>query len=300
VPEPYDARYFTRCFSPPYGREDAWLTQFGRVADWLVAAVAPSKVLDAGCAMGLLVEALRDRGVEAYGIDVSEHALANVRADVAPFCSRRSIVDPFEERYDVITCIEVLEHLDPGDEAPALDNLCARTDVVLFSSTPLDFTEATHLNVQPPEHWATAFASRGFFRDFELDPTVATPWATIFRRQSAPLLRLVSGYERKLWHLAQDATGARAAFDGLRAEIREYEAAEASARIAEHAARVEADRAQAESAAQARAAEAARGDAATAKAAVDELRATRTFRYTQGARTLYGRARQAAARRKAR
>ena len=311
--DPYDARYFTRGFSPPYGHDGVWLAQFGRVADWIVAALNPATVLDAGCAMGLLVEALRDRGVDAYGIDISEHAIANVREDMRPYCTQASILDPFERRYDAIACIEVLEHLSAEDGQAALDNLCAHTDVVLFSSTPVDYVEATHLNVQPTEHWAAAFAMRGFFRDFELDATVATEWATVFRRDSAPLLHLVSGYERQLWHLTRNANGTRAAFDGMRAELAEHEAAETAARAAEQAALAEAEtartaaaaaqaEAEAERLAHARVLEETRAEAeatleanrAEAAAVLDQFRATRTFRYTSGARRIYERLRKRA------
>ena len=55
---------------------------FGTIADQVVAEIKPRRVLDVGCAKGFLVEALRDRGVEAFGIDVSEYAIGEVRPDI--------------------------------------------------------------------------------------------------------------------------------------------------------------------------------------------------------------------------
>ena len=46
-------------------------------------------------------------------------------------------------------------------------NLCPHTADVLFSSTPFDYDEATHLNVQPPDYWAALFARHGFYRDVD-------------------------------------------------------------------------------------------------------------------------------------
>src|SRR5438445_606738 len=45
-----------------YQRDQHWLAFFGQIADHISREIAPRTVLDAGCAMGLLVEALRDRG----------------------------------------------------------------------------------------------------------------------------------------------------------------------------------------------------------------------------------------------
>src|SRR5919109_521312 len=84
----YDAEYFgSHCGSIPYDRsEPHWLEFFGRIADEIIARLKPRRVLDVGCAKGFLVECLRDRGVEAYGFDVSEYALGEVRPDIRRYC----------------------------------------------------------------------------------------------------------------------------------------------------------------------------------------------------------------------
>lgn len=68
----YDAYYYAHgCGTLPYERNAGWLQFFGSVADHIVRDIQPRTVLDAGCAIGLLVEVLRDRGVDAHGIDIS-------------------------------------------------------------------------------------------------------------------------------------------------------------------------------------------------------------------------------------
>jgi 2-polyprenyl-3-methyl-5-hydroxy-6-metoxy-1,4-benzoquinol methylase len=69
---PYDATYYRVGCGVPYERNEHWLTFFGKIADAIVREINPGSVLDAGCAMGFLVEALRQRGVEAYGVDISD------------------------------------------------------------------------------------------------------------------------------------------------------------------------------------------------------------------------------------
>jgi SAM-dependent methyltransferase len=197
VAEPFDAYYFAHCCGRPYGRDPEWLEFFGAIADRIAGDIRPRRVLDAGCAYGLLVDALRDRGVDAWGIDISAHAIAQVHESARPYCRRGSITDDFTERYDLIVCIEVLEHVAPHDAERALDNICRHTDDVLFSSTPRDYEEPTHVNVNPPEHWAESFARRGFYRDVDYDASHITSWAARFRRSSEPMHRLVRDYERR-------------------------------------------------------------------------------------------------------
>ncbi|ULA69824.1 MAG: hypothetical protein LZF62_480017 [Nitrospira sp.] len=179
---PYTCEYYKSSLGPvPYSRyEGKWLQFFGLVADHIVKEIRPRKVLDAGCAKGFLVESLRDRGVEAYGIDLSEYAISEVRLDIRPYCRVASLVDPIHERFDLIVCIEVLEHI-PEEIAPrVIANLCRSTDDILFSSTPDDFAEPTHVNVRPRSYWNALFSEQGFDLDVEFDASRIAPHAMRF------------------------------------------------------------------------------------------------------------------------
>jgi SAM-dependent methyltransferase len=200
----YDEFYFRHGCGLPYERSPHWLAFFGQIAERITKGIGPRTVLDAGCAIGLLVEALRERGVDAYGVDIAEYALAQVPEGLRPFCWQGSVIDPLPQRYDLIVCIEVLEHLPQGQAERAVANLCAFTDDVLFSSSPLDYREATHLTARPPEYWAGLFAEQGFVRDVDFDAGFIAAWATRFRRTREALPRLIAGYERRFWRLWQE------------------------------------------------------------------------------------------------
>ena len=201
----FDDYYFAHGCNTPYRRDEGWLAQFGRIADAIIREIEPQTVLDVGCAIGLLVETLRQRGVEAYGVDVSEYAIEQVHPAVREYCRVGGATEPFGRHYDLITCIEVLEHMAPEQAQPAIANLCAHTDRVLFSSSPFDYAEVTHFNVQPPEYWAQLFAQQDFFRDVDLDAGFLTPWAACFRRQDKPLAHVTADYERRFWHMRQES-----------------------------------------------------------------------------------------------
>lgn len=114
-----------------------------------------------------MVEALRNRGVQAYGLDISEYAISRVVDSVKTYCTTRSISEPFDRHYDLIVSIEVLEHMAPEEALKAIENFCIHSDSVLFSSTPVDYKEVTHVNVRLPEYWAKIFLQHGFYRDLD-------------------------------------------------------------------------------------------------------------------------------------
>jgi GT2 family glycosyltransferase len=240
VPDPqatglFDAHYHATGCGRSYQRDAFRLQFFGAIADRIISDIGPATVLDAGCALGFLVEALRVRGVEAYGVDVSPYAIESVHESARPYCWVGSVVDPLPRRYDLIVSIEVLEHMRPDEARSAIANFCQHTDDVLLSSTPYDYEEITHFNVQPPEYWGELFAQNGFFRDVDFDASFITAWATRFRRSQEPLHRTVRAYERAYALLRKETQDLRAlalelrieqqgALDALRAELSQREA----------------------------------------------------------------------------
>jgi hypothetical protein len=222
----FDAYYFSHdCGLRPYGRTEEFLRFFGSIAGRIVSDILstegksrPATVLDAGCAWGLLVEALRDRGIDAYGVDISKYAIQNVPPRISAYCWVGSVTDPFPQEYDLIVCIEVVEHMPKAEAEKAIEDICRYTDDVLFSSTPFDYKEVTHLNVQPPEYWAELFAHQGFFRDLDFDASFITPWAVRFRRKLEPLAHLVRDYERRFFLLSKENSELRS----LSLEMRQH------------------------------------------------------------------------------
>jgi 2-polyprenyl-3-methyl-5-hydroxy-6-metoxy-1,4-benzoquinol methylase len=129
--------------------------------------VAGSKaVLDMGCAMGYLVEQLRRRGFEAWGLDISDYALENAPLEVAGYLHWYDMTsgnDTFfgNNRFDIILCFETLEHIPDGFPLhKALDSLFRSlrpNGIVLMtictSEQPGWDTDPTHVNIQPRSWW---------------------------------------------------------------------------------------------------------------------------------------------------
>jgi len=166
--ELYDKHYYeTHCDKSgvPYDRnQKQWRDFFKNIARRTKETLSPETVFEFGCAKGFLVEAFRDIRIKAYGSDISSYAIGEVREDIKPFCYVDSIFSPPQAGYffDLVICMEVLEHLAEEEGKKAIANMTRHTDTILFSSTPDDFDEPTYINVQPQAYWTSLFAELGF------------------------------------------------------------------------------------------------------------------------------------------
>ena len=123
--------------------------------------------------------------------------------EVKKYCKVGSILDKIDRKYDLVICIEVIEHLFEEDSKIALNNLCECTDDIIFSSSPEDFEEKTHHNVQKPSYWANLFAKNKFYRDVKSDVTHITSWAGRFIKKEK-MVPIIADYEDRLWELNAD------------------------------------------------------------------------------------------------
>jgi SAM-dependent methyltransferase len=175
---------------------EEWRSFFMSVADRLIGALNPKTVLDVGCARGLLVQAFAVQGVDSRGIDISEHAISSAHEDVRERLAVVSATDPIPGRYDLVSCIEVLEHMSARDAQRAIDHMTSVTDRILFSSSPGDHDEPTHVNTHPTDQWVAWFSERGFFRRTDLDMGMIAPWTVLLERGEPTIHELSQRYEQ--------------------------------------------------------------------------------------------------------
>ncbi|MBV8726885.1 MAG: class I SAM-dependent methyltransferase [Candidatus Eremiobacteraeota bacterium] len=129
---------------------------------------------DIGCAYGVGVRELERRGYDAYGSDISAHAIEEARRrDCKPdryVVAPADAQSPFGRRFDLVTCIHVLEHVK--DTAAVINamasSLAPGAHLLLATPNPASISpyrrfqrDPTHINEQPPEGWASMVEQAG-------------------------------------------------------------------------------------------------------------------------------------------
>jgi 2-polyprenyl-6-hydroxyphenyl methylase/3-demethylubiquinone-9 3-methyltransferase len=107
------------------------------------AALAGKRVLDVGCGGGILAEAMARRGAEVTGIDLGEKGLRVAELHLAesklPVKYEKVSAEDYAARYagafDVVTCMELLEHVpEPAGMVAACARLARPGGLVFFST----------------------------------------------------------------------------------------------------------------------------------------------------------------------
>jgi len=160
-------------------------TRWERIARDIAILVWPETVLELGCGRGSLVKALRDRAIDATGIDISEWSIANpIVPEVAPYISHLAAQDlSIEKRYDVIVALDIIEHI-PYDFWDSFFSKLRAISSCLITTVPL-LTEGMrrfnsdvvmeHYVAYTKEGWTEEFITRGY-KVVDFRPSDAFPF----------------------------------------------------------------------------------------------------------------------------
>jgi len=134
---------------------DQWWDPHGKLAtlhainpvrvDYILSKVDISgkKVMDIGCGGGILAEAMARKGAKVTGIDLCESALVAAKAHAKQsdlkisylHRSAQEVAESSPETFDVITCLEMLEHTEDPAGVLSAASLAAKPGAALFFST---------------------------------------------------------------------------------------------------------------------------------------------------------------------
>lgn len=134
-------------------------------------------LLDVGCAYGFLVRHLRRRGVEAWGIDISEFALKSAPDDISTYLRQHDITkdNPYTFAgfpFARLACFETLEHIPEEDVMTALACLFGALKqggvallTICTDNRPGWETDPTHVTIKPRSWWYERLKITGFVED---------------------------------------------------------------------------------------------------------------------------------------
>jgi SAM-dependent methyltransferase len=181
VPEPFEQSYWTE--DSQYRKFEDYPQALEALRDWYQGLLRlvdddlppPGRHLDAGCGHGAIVHELLARGFDAHGFDISRWMVEQAQRFRPETAERFQAGDfdaiPFDGHFDLITCLEVLEHVtEPADALGAL-RARLRPGGRLIATTPNLHpripwwdpvaADPTHVSVHEPGWWRQAATAAG-------------------------------------------------------------------------------------------------------------------------------------------
>ena len=136
----------------------------GRFSTYLAPLLGIKTVLDVGCGRGAWLREWKAAGVAiAQGVDGpyvrAETLLIPVGDFTAIDLSRKFDLG---RRYDLVTCLEVAEHLPRSHSDTFISSLATHADLVLFSAATPGQGGENHINERPPSFWQGIFGNLGY------------------------------------------------------------------------------------------------------------------------------------------
>ncbi len=119
-----------------------------------------AKMLDAGCAMGFMVELARLQGYDAYGFDPSSYALSRATSAIKQYLSQATIETASYKKnsFDVITMTDIIEHVqDPISSMKKLRQFLKKNGLMVIATGDTQSVAAKLLGKHwtfyiPPQH----------------------------------------------------------------------------------------------------------------------------------------------------
>jgi len=126
--------------------------------------VRPSSVIDIGCGIGTWLKVWKEKGVADFkGVDgsyvkVEQLLIPGENFETADLSKKFSL----PRKFDLVSSLEVGEHIDASSSDAFVETLCGLGDLVLFSAAIPGQEGTHHINEQYPDYWAAIFEKKGF------------------------------------------------------------------------------------------------------------------------------------------
>jgi 2-polyprenyl-3-methyl-5-hydroxy-6-metoxy-1,4-benzoquinol methylase len=136
-----------------------------RLAKWITDFIGPQTVLDVGCGPGIYVDALREQGVTAFGIDTDKRIVAR------DYLKQQSLFE-CTDTAELVMCLEVAEHI-PEDQADAIvRSITAMVELgglLIWSAAQPGQGGTSHINCQPKQYWLDLLTAYGLVQETEIE-----------------------------------------------------------------------------------------------------------------------------------
>lgn len=137
----------------------------------LVGFGQPASYLDIGCGTGAMVNAARQLGIDAYGIDILPHAEPYLyKQDLNTFCD-------LGRKFALVTSIEVAEHIkETGIMCDTLARHVELGGMLVLTAAPPGQDGDGHISLYPKRFWKFELEARGLHFDEIATQRLFTLW----------------------------------------------------------------------------------------------------------------------------
>ena len=126
----------------------------------------PTSVIDVGCGLAQWLNVFKSYGVEkVLGVDGSHVPPDRLNIEKTEFKTidlRNFTYNFVGKRYDLLLCLEVVEHLEEQYAYQFIKALTELSDTILFSAAVPNQTGENHFNEQYPDYWVNLFSNFGY------------------------------------------------------------------------------------------------------------------------------------------
>lgn len=143
----------------------------------LIKYINPKSVLDIGCATGIWLSQFKKYGIKVKGIDGEwvhnyKKFISEDEVQYYDFESEKKIV--INEKYDLVLCLEMAEHVSAGKADYLVDVLTSASDFIYFSAATPNSGGQHHINERWQSFWRAKFKKRGYVLIDAIRPEIYT------------------------------------------------------------------------------------------------------------------------------